>query len=140
MSAFSKTSRYIPRALAQSRSYTTQAARLPTVITPSPQELSTKRLGPRNLEKAVRSIHNDGLVVVNGVASHADLDALNARMVSDARALQARGEDGPFNYNQGNLQLDAPPVAEFFSPSIFTSMYTTTPCLDAVGVLGKKVN
>ena len=124
MYTISKATRCVPRALALIRSYATQAARLPTVITPSPQEISTKRLDSRNLEKAVRGIHNDGLVVVNGVAPHADLDALNARMVSDARVLQARGEDGPFNYNQGNLQLDAPPVVEFFSPSIFTSKHT----------------
>ncbi|KAM0326315.1 hypothetical protein ACHAQA_006915 [Verticillium albo-atrum] len=46
-------------------------------------------------------------------------------MVDDARVLQARGEDGPFNYNQGNLQQDAPPVAEFFFPSIFTNPIAT---------------
>ena len=126
MFTIAKATRCIPRALALRRSYATQTARLPTVVNPSPQEISTKRLAPRNLEKAVRGIHNDGLVVVNGVAPHADLDALNARMVSDAQVLQARGEDGPFNYNQGNLQLDAPPVAEFFSPSIFTSKHAET--------------
>lgn len=124
MYAISKAPRHVPKALAHGRTYATQAARLPTVITPSPQEISSKRLAPRNLEKAVRGIHNDGLVVVNGVVPHADLDALNTRMVSDAQVLQARGEDGPFNYNQGNLQLDAPPVADFFSPSIFTSKHT----------------
>ena len=93
----------------------------PAVITPSASEIETLTLSERNLEKAVRHVHKDGLVVVNGVVPLAKLDFLNSRMVQDARALQARGEDGPFNYNLGNVQLDAPPVAEYFEPRIFTS-------------------
>jgi hypothetical protein len=79
------------------------------------------RLDERNLEKAVRHIHQDGLVVIEDVVPHTDADLLNAKMVQDARVLQRMGEKGPFNYNQGNLQQDPPPVAEFFFPSIFTS-------------------
>lgn len=60
--------------------------------------------------------------MVEDIVPHDLIDLLNEKMVQDARTLQARGEDGPFNYNQGNLQLDAPPVAEYFWPSIFTSM------------------
>lgn len=122
MYATAKAPRCLSKALGRA-TYTTRAApRLPAVITPSAQELANKRLDARNLEKAIRHVHKDGLVVVNGVAPHNELDHLNKKMVEDARTLQARGEDGPFNYNQGNLQLDAPPVKEFFSPSIFTSM------------------
>lgn len=94
----------------------------PFVIKPSKQEIKDQTLGPRNLEAAVRHVHQDGLVVVEDVVPHDHIDFLNEKMVQDARILQARGEDGPFNYNQGNLQLDAPPVAEYFWPSIFTSM------------------
>jgi hypothetical protein len=70
---------------------------------------------------AVRGVHLDGLVVVEDVIPHEHLDHLNIRMVEDARILQARGEDGPFNYNVGNIQQDAPPYAEYFHPSVFTS-------------------
>lgn len=94
---------------------------LPTVIRPSVQEIEEKALNARNLEIAVRHVHVDGLVVVEDVVPHEHIDRLNTKMVEDARILQARGEDGPFNYNQGNLQQDAPPVSEFFFPSIFTS-------------------
>lgn len=93
----------------------------PFVVQPSSQEIEEQVLGPRNLELAVRHVHRDGLVVVADVVPHDHLDFLNEKMVQDARALQARGKDGPFNYNQGNLQLDAPPVAEYFQPAIFTS-------------------
>lgn len=78
-------------------------------------------LAPRNLELAARSLHVDGLVVVEDVVPHRDLDALNEKMVKDARYLQSLGAKGPFNYNQGNLQQDPPPVAEYFYKSIFTS-------------------
>lgn len=93
----------------------------PAVIKPSAAEIKNKTLSSRNLEIAVRHLHADGLVVVEDAVPHADLDALNAKMVPDARYLQSLGENGPFNYNQGNLQQDPPPVAEYFFPSIFTS-------------------
>ncbi|KAF3023080.1 hypothetical protein E8E14_013130 [Neopestalotiopsis sp. 37M] len=91
--------------------------RLPTIVKPSANE--TSFLGERNLERAVRAVHEDGLVVVEDAVPHDVIDRLNVKMVQDALALQARGKDGPFNYNQGNLQQDPPPVGEHFHPSIF---------------------
>lgn len=93
----------------------------PYVVRPSEAEVHNKCLAPRNLELAIRSLHADGLVVVEDVVPDKDLDALNKKMVEDARYLQSLGDKGPFNYNQGNLQQDPPPVAEFFCKSIFTS-------------------
>ena len=100
---------------------TTRTTIGPMVVRPSKGEVSRMKLDDRNLELAVRHVHQDGLVVVEDVVPHGDLDLLNAKMVQDARTLQARGENGPFNYNQGNLQQDAPPVAKYFMPSIFAS-------------------
>ncbi|KAF5013483.1 hypothetical protein FDECE_508 [Fusarium decemcellulare] len=91
------------------------------VIKPSPAEIQSLRLNERNLEKAVRCMHEDGVVVVEGVVLHEHLDILNKKMVEDAQTLLARGDKGPFNYNKGNIQLDAPPVAEYFFPSVFTN-------------------
>lgn len=96
-------------------------ANSPHVVRPSIAEQRAGRLDARNLEQAVRHVHRDGLVVVEDAVPLADLEHLNVKMVEDARALQARGEDGPFNYNLGNLQQDAPPVAEYFSTNVFTS-------------------
>ncbi|KAK6953881.1 hypothetical protein Daesc_003843 [Daldinia eschscholtzii] len=106
----------------------TQSKRLrhiPTVVKPSHIETQRGLLEARNLEKAVGAVHRDGLVVVEDVISHDVLDHLNNKMVQDARILQDRGEDGPFNYNTGNLQQDAPPVAEYFNPAIFTNPIAT---------------
>jgi hypothetical protein len=97
----------------------------PVVIRPSTLELKAERLNSRNLEIAVRQLHQDGLVVVEDVVPHDSIDQLNTKMVEDALILQARGEKGPFNYNQGNIQQDAPPVAKYFYGSIFTSEPTT---------------
>lgn len=94
---------------------------LPHVIKLFLAEQQQRQLSPRNLEAAVRHMHGDGLVVVEDAVPLNDLDHLNRKMVQDARTLQARGKDGPFNYNQGNLQQDAPPVAEYFSTSVFAS-------------------
>ncbi|KAI0909077.1 hypothetical protein F4823DRAFT_452116 [Ustulina deusta] len=99
--------------------------RLPQVVRPSTEEIKSHRLSERNLEIAVRGVHMDGLVVVEDVVPHQHLDHLNTKMIEDARILQARGEDGPFNYNVGNIQQDAPPYAEYFYPSIFTNPVAT---------------
>ncbi|KAL2882314.1 hypothetical protein SGCOL_002050 [Colletotrichum sp. CLE4] len=93
----------------------------PATIHPSQSELLNARLSPRNLELAIHHLHRDGLVVVADVIPHADLNALNAKMVQDALYLRSLGDKGPFNYNLGNLQQDPPPVAEYFFKSIFTS-------------------
>lgn len=74
----------------------------PLAIKPSRDELSHGRLTSRNLEKAVRSLHEDGLVVIEDAIPHEDLDHLNKKMVKDALHLQSRGKDMPFNYNVGN--------------------------------------
>ncbi|KAI6084842.1 hypothetical protein F4821DRAFT_242062 [Hypoxylon rubiginosum] len=106
----------------------TQPARLrntPTIVKATSLETKNGYLEARNLEKAVGAVHRDGLVVVEDVIPHKALDQLNHKMVQDARILQGRGEDGPFNYNTGNLQQDAPPVAEYFSPTIFTNSIAT---------------
>jgi hypothetical protein len=93
----------------------------PIVIKPSEAEITNGNLESRNLEIAVRQIYLDGLVVVEDVIPHSDINHLNEKMIQDARKLQAMKEKSPFNYNQGNLQQDAPPVAEFFQTSIFAS-------------------
>ncbi|KAI0173304.1 hypothetical protein GGR52DRAFT_542581 [Hypoxylon sp. FL1284] len=93
----------------------------PTVVKVTSPEVRAGYLEARNLEKAVGALHRDGLVVVEDVIPHESLDKLNEKMTQDARVLQERGEDGPFNYNTGNMQQDAPPVAEYFDPVIFTN-------------------
>lgn len=98
---------------------TTPASSQPITVKPTPEEISSRSLGPRNLELAIRSLHRDGLVVIANAIPHEDLDHLNTKMVQDGRTLQARGKDSPFNYNPGNIQQDPPPSREFFSESIF---------------------
>lgn len=109
---------------------------LPHVIKPSLTEQKEQKLNARNLEQAVRHVHRDGLVVVEDVVPLEDLNHLNTKMVQDARLLQGRGENGPFNYNLGNIQQDAPPVSEFFSTSIFTSKFAPVVlCLEALAYI-----
>ncbi|ORY56647.1 uncharacterized protein BCR38DRAFT_115520 [Pseudomassariella vexata] len=97
----------------------------PTIIQPSPTELRREALDMRNLETAVRQLHQDGIVVVEDVVPHRQLEHLNAKMILDARILQARAENSPYNYNQGNLQIDPPPVAEYFHQAVFVNPIVT---------------
>lgn len=102
-------------------SFRRSISNVPVTIRPTSDEVKNKMLQPHNLETAVRHLHLDGVVIIEDVVDLEHLDYLNAKMVDDARALQALGDAGPFNYNQGNLQQDAPPVAQYFFPSVFTS-------------------
>lgn len=115
---------HLRRSFQRTMATVAKASTSPGVVRPSAHEINRSRLDARNLEVAVRHIHQDGLVVIDNVVPHNDIDRLNTKMVQDARTLQARGNDGPFNYNLGNLQQDAPPVAEHFYPSIFASKST----------------
>lgn len=90
-------------------------------IKASHEEVQQGRLNERNLELAVRHLYEDGLVVVENVIDHDVLDHLNHKMVEDAMLLSGRGENSPFNYNKSNIQQDAPPIREYFDPSIFFS-------------------
>lgn len=92
-------------------------------IKASAEEVREGRLTERNLELAVRHLYEDGLVVVEDVIDHTVLDHLNDKMVEDAMLLSGRGENSPFNYNRSNLQQDAPPIREYFDPSIFFSKF-----------------
>ncbi|KAH7161586.1 hypothetical protein EDB81DRAFT_879905 [Dactylonectria macrodidyma] len=97
----------------------------PGVIRPSGTEIKGLALNSRNLEAAVKHMHEDGLVVVEDVVPHEHIDFLNKKMVHDAQLLRDRGENSPFNYNKGNIQQDAPPMAEYFFSSIFTNPIAT---------------
>ncbi|KAJ5801673.1 uncharacterized protein N7518_003741 [Penicillium psychrosexuale] len=120
----------------QIRSLATQLGKItsyPKSIRPSQDEIKNGRLSRQNLEIAMRSLHRDGLVVVENVIPHDCLNRLNKKMVEDAYYLQSKKEDIPFNYNLGNIQQDAPPVREFFEPSIFMNPIATQITTSALG-------
>ncbi|RSH87826.1 uncharacterized protein EHS24_000343 [Apiotrichum porosum] len=90
------------------RLFASEAKSHPVVLTPSDQEVANCRLSQRSMQTILEAMHADGLVVVQGVVDTTAIDRLNARMVEDTRTLVARGDDGPFNYNLGNLQQSPP--------------------------------
>ncbi|KUL83465.1 hypothetical protein ZTR_10936 [Talaromyces verruculosus] len=109
----------------------------PISIRPSNLEIQNGRLSSQNLEIAIRSLHQDGLVVVEDAIPHDVLDHLNEKMVQDAYTLQARKADSPYNYNPGNIQQDAPPVKKYFASSIFMNPIATQITSTALGPLPK---
>ncbi|KAJ5278367.1 hypothetical protein N7524_004520 [Penicillium chrysogenum] len=120
----------------QIRPLSTQIGKLtshPTSIRPSRDEIKHERLSDQNLEVAIRSLHHDGLVVIENVIPHDCLDRLNKKMVEDAYYLQSKKENSPFNYNPGNIQQDAPPVRKYFERSIFMNPIATQITSTALG-------
>ena len=105
----------------------------------SEDEVCAGKLTERNLEQAVRSILEDGLVVVENAIAHHHLDKLNTKMFEDSLYLSGLGEGSPFNYNKGNLQQDAPPTKKYFEPSIFLSK-PLIPCPNFSNVARRSCN
>ncbi|KAF7590364.1 hypothetical protein BBP40_002916 [Aspergillus hancockii] len=106
---------------------------LPTSVSLSESEIENRQLSPQNLEIAIRSLHHDGLVVVENVVPHESLDRLNKKMVEDAYTLQSKKENSPYNYNPGNIQQDPPPVQKYFDPEIFLNPIATQITSTALG-------
>jgi hypothetical protein len=96
-----------------------------TSISPSRDELLNARLSQRHTQTALEAFHRDGLVVIEDVVSHKDIDRLNDVMVRDAHRLMARGKDGPFNYNLGILQQSPPYDPDVFKRNIFVNPFAT---------------
>ena len=90
-------------------------------IRPSLGEIANRRLRARTLEAALEALHHDGIVVIEEVVDTVDIDRLNESMLKDTKVLVARGKDGPFNYNLGNLQQSPPYEPDVFAQSIFTN-------------------
>lgn len=95
----------------------------PISVRVSETEVNAGKLDWRNVEIATRALHRDGLVVLEDLIKHENLDKLNRKMVEDAYVLQAMGDDGPFNYNKGNIQQDPPLTKQWWDPSIFISKF-----------------
>ncbi|GFZ49295.1 hypothetical protein JCM24511_07414 [Saitozyma sp. JCM 24511] len=106
-------------------SFSTSCPSQLTSITPSRDELLNARLSQRHTQTALEAFHRDGLVVIEDVVSHEDIDRLNDVMVRDAHRLMARGKDGPFNYNLGNLQQSPPYDPDVFKRNIFVNPFAT---------------
>lgn len=102
-----------------------QLSSMPATVKVTPKEVSLGELCLPNLELATRAIHRDGLVVLEDVIEHNKLDKLNVKMLEDAAKLQAKGDDGPYNYNKGNIQQDPPLINSFFDPSIYLNKIGT---------------
>ncbi|KAE9375242.1 phytanoyl-CoA dioxygenase family protein [Stipitochalara longipes BDJ] len=97
----------------------------PKTVSVSSEEKAQGRLTNQNLELANRALHHDGLVVLENAISHEKLDFLNEKMVDDAKKLQGRGEESPYNYNKGNIQQDPPLTKKFFDKEIFLNPLAT---------------
>ncbi|TFK46788.1 hypothetical protein OE88DRAFT_1637714 [Heliocybe sulcata] len=91
-------------------------------IQPSQDEITSGRLAPRNMQTALEALHEDGIIMLQDVVNHDNLDKLNARMTADAKYL-ASLTDGPYNYNRGNIQQDPPPDPEMWFDDIFTNKF-----------------
>jgi len=101
-------------------------------ITLSPEELESKTLTSRHLQEALEALHRDGVLVLNNAVSTHHLDALNDRMVPEAKELYARSTTHHnFGMGTGNIQQDAVVHKDFVFDDIIANPFATaiTECM-----------
>lgn len=92
----------------------------------TPEELETKQIGSHNLQKAVEALHRDGVLVIENAVDTAHLDALNKRMVPEAKELYARKETHRnFGENTGNIQQEPPTEPEYVFEDVIANPFAT---------------
>ena len=84
------------------------------IISISPTERTQKHFNPVHLTEAVRSIKEDGYVILQDCVERQHVEVLCEKMLADTETILAR-DDIPFNFNVGNIQQDPPP----FPPYLF---------------------
>ncbi|PSR85674.1 phytanoyl-dioxygenase family protein [Coniella lustricola] len=82
----------------------TKAADAPQAVAPTAKERQAGVYSARNLQKALGALHQDGLVVLQGIIDKGHIDALNATMCEEA---SQRIADPKQAYNQ-NVKLTDP--------------------------------
>lgn len=72
---------------------------MPTIITPTPDELVAGKLDDETLFQALRSFHRDGLLVLDGVMDKGKLDGIRDFLLEEGvdvknRAVVHKAEEG----------------------------------------------
>ena len=99
----------------------------------SPGEIREGRLSSKNLETAITALYIDGIVIVNDVYNHDDLDFINDGMLRDAKHLATSGGDAQRSFYRGNLALAPPPQREYLKPNIFLNTIVSQVTSTALG-------
>ncbi len=76
--------------------HTTLCSDAPRSITPTLEELKTLSYDSPNIEAALESLHQDGLVILKSVVDVAHVDHVNSQMTKEADEL-LRNDAKPFN-------------------------------------------
>ena len=74
----------------------------------SADEKANHQFEPERLEQAVRSVQEDGFVILENCVAGEHAETLCQKILADTDTILAR-DDVPFNFNVGNIQQDPPP-------------------------------
>jgi hypothetical protein len=85
-----------------------------SAIQVTPQEIQAGKINSEHLQAAVRSLQDEGFVILNELVDPQHMAVLRDKMLEDVAQILKR-DDVPFNFNRGNIQQDPPP----FPPYLF---------------------
>jgi len=103
-----------------------------SAIQVTPQEIQTGKINAAHLQEAVRSLQEEGFVILDELVDRQHMAILRDKMLEDVAQILKR-DDVPFNFNRGNLQQDPPP----FPPYLFRDVLLNDIVIDITrAVLG----
>jgi len=105
-------------------------------IDASSQELKNERLNDEHFKQAVKTILEDGFVILNNVIEHDHLDALREKMMEDTQVLLDAERWGGAGSVPGHLQQMPPPKAPYVFRDIIANPFVAQV---AKGILGDGV-
>jgi ectoine hydroxylase-related dioxygenase (phytanoyl-CoA dioxygenase family) len=100
----------------------------------TPDELASRVLSRKNVEKAVTALVADGVVVLNNGVSAASLDKLNPRMTKEARYLRdAPGTQFNYETKAENILQHMIPESEYLLDDIQANPFALAVCKAMMG-------
>lgn len=92
----------------------------------TPDEQATKTLTPQTLQRAIKSLHTAGVVVLDNAIPPHLLENLNNRMIPEANHLHAQpNTHRNFGPQTGNIQQEPPREPNLIYPEVLTNAFAT---------------
>ncbi|MFN2233482.1 MAG: phytanoyl-CoA dioxygenase family protein [Anaerolineales bacterium] len=88
----------------------------------SADEKARQQFEPERLDQAIRSVQEDGYVILENCVDREHAEILRDKILADTDTILAR-DDVPFNFNVGNIQQDPPPYHPYLFEDVLLNPF-----------------
>lgn len=98
-----------------------------TLIELTQEELEINQINSHNLQHALEALHRDGIIALKNAINPTHLDALNTRMIPEAKHLYAQSSTHRnFGADTGNIQQEPVCEPEYIYPDILVNPFAVS--------------